>query len=664
MTVESRDGAAVVSWATGNTIPEGTQFNINFTFGNNPDYIKAYIRDANDNKITLLPDIDYSVAISNSPGDNNVWGVLIINQEITDSVAITIYRNVENSQDIVYTSQTVFAETTEIALDKLTMLIQDQNVYANTIRAPLDENIIGDSLILPPRNARANTFLAFDDDGNIMVESAGEIFSEADLIIDNLETEDPNKALSANQGYILKGKIDNTNTELNENIAKINESISEIDTKVTTKTDELNQSITTLDNKVTTEVEQLNSKIDKKSDPLTAGNNITIEDLVISAVIPPTPVATTTSVGVIQVGDGLSITAEGILSAQGGQQEQSDWNETDPQSPAFIKNKPWPAGYRYVYTLPTTDISNMNALDNTLTTYNNKYYGLSFTRTTLSGSLTISENPQETAELIKQFEVIPFSSQDIPEANNLGIFAISGTQCIYYAGGSIYLDSNIYDKSVNPVDIKQNIEEAAGISISDVYSVGISNDILFINYTSNNVNNSILFCSKDFKNIKIFTDGAINSIFFKPHASVCGNSSKVCAMGSDKIYVYDIVNNVMNRFINNYEISLKSCYADEKYFIYSSESKTIYVKNLEGDFSSWITLDTNKYQQFIGYMHGAYFFKYNNVLRYTYSLESDAYYEIPYNTEIVAEQIITNNDSILLYNGASKCIIPELKPIL
>lgn len=632
MTVESREEAAVVSWPTGETITANTEFPINFSFGNNPDYIQAYIRDDNGNKTDLVLESDYTVSISNLPGNNNIWGILTILRDISNSSTITIYRTVDNSQNIKYTSQTVFAETTEIALDKLTMLIQDYNVSNRYIRAPQDENMFDNNFELPVKEVRYNKILGFNSEGNLEVADPGIIFHNIGLIVDDLNSSDPNKALSANQGRVLK---------------------EDIDTK-----------ISQVENTISTEVNELTSKIDKKADPLVAGDNIVIKDLKISAVIPSTPVATTTSVGLIQVGEGLSITAEGILSAKGGggSQEQSDWNETDPQSPAFIKNKPWPAGYRYVYTLPTINVSNMNAEDNTMTTYNNKYYGLSFTRTDISGLLTISENPQDTAEIIKGFNVVPFFEKTMPALNNKGIFAVDGTQCIYYVGAVLYLDNNIYDKSVTPIDIKQNIEEAAGISISSVNSVGISNDILFIHYTSDGIDSRVLFCSKDFKNIK---ESPADGSFFIPHASVCGNSSTVCANGNNIIYIYDIASNVINLFSNNKDgLNLTSCYADERYFIYSGTSKTVYVKNLEGDFSSWITLDTNKYQQFIGYMHGAYFFKYNNVLRYTYSLESDAYYEIPYNTDIVAQQILTNNDSILLYNGASKCIIPELKPIL
>lgn len=51
--------------------------------------------------------------------------------------------------------------------------------------------------------------------------------------------------------------------------------------------------------------------------------------------------ASTTNLGTIKVGDGLSITEDGTLSATGGGGSvQSDWEQEDETQPDYIKNKP------------------------------------------------------------------------------------------------------------------------------------------------------------------------------------------------------------------------------------------------------------------------------------------------------------------------------------
>lgn len=77
------------------------------------------------------------------------------------------------------------------------------------------------------------------------------------------------------------------------------------------------------------DVKELASTVATKQDKLTAGDNITIENNVISATSGGSsytlPVATSSTLGGIKVGDNLSITSDGVLSATGGSSGSSDY---------------------------------------------------------------------------------------------------------------------------------------------------------------------------------------------------------------------------------------------------------------------------------------------------------------------------------------------------
>jgi hypothetical protein len=87
--------------------------------------------------------------------------------------SVLIVRDVPATQDIDYVANDAFrAETHERGLDKLTVLIQQlKAALARTIRAPdLDA---GDLAPLPAAALRANSFLAFDANGNPITSAAG-----------------------------------------------------------------------------------------------------------------------------------------------------------------------------------------------------------------------------------------------------------------------------------------------------------------------------------------------------------------------------------------------------------------------------------------------------------------------------------------------------------
>lgn len=74
-------------------------------------------------------------------------------------------------------------------------------------------------------------------------------------------------------------------------------------------------------------------------DKLTAGDNITIENDVISATDTTYGPATDTEIGLVKPGDGLEVDTDGELSIKANE-IQSDWNEADNTKLNYIKNKP------------------------------------------------------------------------------------------------------------------------------------------------------------------------------------------------------------------------------------------------------------------------------------------------------------------------------------
>lgn len=74
--------------------------------------------------------------------------------------------------------------------------------------------------------------------------------------------------------------------------------------------------------------------------------------------------ATDSTLGMIKVGQNLSITEDGTLSAEGGSltQVQSDWSQTDDTKVDFIKNKPNLDGF-----VPSTRTINSKALSSNIT---------------------------------------------------------------------------------------------------------------------------------------------------------------------------------------------------------------------------------------------------------------------------------------------------------
>ena len=129
------------------SIKKHDRFNITFPLIENEENIKVFVRDKEFNKISLELDVDYSVTLGD--GTNGVYGYIEILSDIDYAERIGIYRSVGTSQDMVFDSQTVFAGTTEDALDKLTMIAQDNQLIGRVLHVPLDDVVNSDDLELP-----------------------------------------------------------------------------------------------------------------------------------------------------------------------------------------------------------------------------------------------------------------------------------------------------------------------------------------------------------------------------------------------------------------------------------------------------------------------------------------------------------------------------------
>ena len=154
------------------------------------------------------------------------------------------------------------------------MLVQDEDYGARAVTAPKDDLLNPSDMELPNREIRANSVIVFNDTGNVSTRPIAEAFVD---VVDNLDSTDPDKALSANMGH-----------ELNSTITSIATDVSDLDIKVSeieTKTTAIESSISALETKTdatNTKVENLDNQ---KQDKLIAGAGITIsDDNVISSV--------------------------------------------------------------------------------------------------------------------------------------------------------------------------------------------------------------------------------------------------------------------------------------------------------------------------------------------------------------------------------------------
>ena len=109
---------------------------------------------------TLALNTDYSVS-----GAGGASGTVTLAAPLAVGQTLTIIRNVPSTQEADYVVGDAFpAESHELALDKLTMLVQ-QNAEAvgRSIKAPVSDNAV--DMTMPSAAARARRYLSFDEDG-------------------------------------------------------------------------------------------------------------------------------------------------------------------------------------------------------------------------------------------------------------------------------------------------------------------------------------------------------------------------------------------------------------------------------------------------------------------------------------------------------------------
>ena len=174
MTVPSRESTAMQTYAYEYPTNPDKAYEIGFKFLGLDENVSAFLRMSDNAAILLQEGVHYSV--STSSGSNNIWGTFQFKSSPdlpTDANLVNhlcIYRKLSNDQSKRFDSQTIFSSTTEFALDKLTMLIQDYMAEEKYIRVPVDTNLTGVKLDLelPPLNEWTDgSVLGFRQDGDI-----------------------------------------------------------------------------------------------------------------------------------------------------------------------------------------------------------------------------------------------------------------------------------------------------------------------------------------------------------------------------------------------------------------------------------------------------------------------------------------------------------------
>lgn len=147
------------------SVKVGDIFNVTYPFGANDESLKVTVRNSAQERTVLVLDEDYRVVVED--GTNNVFGIIEILKDIDDLYKINIVRNIPISQEMDFSSQTIFSDTTEDALDKLTMIAQDNQFKKYCIHVPDDENVTDNSLEVPAKSDRAGKNAVWLDDGNL-----------------------------------------------------------------------------------------------------------------------------------------------------------------------------------------------------------------------------------------------------------------------------------------------------------------------------------------------------------------------------------------------------------------------------------------------------------------------------------------------------------------
>jgi hypothetical protein len=142
-------------------------FSVPFKFFEN-DHLTVVVRSSTGVDTVKVLTTDYTVTGAGSPFGGQVS---MLTAPATGETLI-IYRNVPITQIIDYIANDPFpAESHEAALDKLTMIAQQQQVSLDrAIKFPDSD---GDSIsgVLPAASVRASKYLSFDSSGNVSIAS-------------------------------------------------------------------------------------------------------------------------------------------------------------------------------------------------------------------------------------------------------------------------------------------------------------------------------------------------------------------------------------------------------------------------------------------------------------------------------------------------------------
>lgn len=134
-------------------------FTVGFRFLQN-DHLRVVRTSPDGVDTTLSLTTDYSVF-----GAGNTTGSVLLTGALPVGWKLTILRAVPATQETDYVQNDAFpAESHERALDKLTMIVQQQQeTLTRTLRAP--ESDTAPSLFIPSAEQRANKYLGFDENG-------------------------------------------------------------------------------------------------------------------------------------------------------------------------------------------------------------------------------------------------------------------------------------------------------------------------------------------------------------------------------------------------------------------------------------------------------------------------------------------------------------------
>lgn len=160
---------------------------------------------------TLVLNTDYEVY---GAGDEAGGNILLLNLEqswldvngfLDLDVTLAITRGLEFTQEIDFRNQgEYYSEGHEDALDKMTMLIQQQNeVIGRTLRQPISDQ--NDGLELPTATDRAGAYLGFDIDGNPVAVSSVDTTATISPYIETLLDDANAAAARATLGFTGAG---------------------------------------------------------------------------------------------------------------------------------------------------------------------------------------------------------------------------------------------------------------------------------------------------------------------------------------------------------------------------------------------------------------------------------------------------------------------------